>query len=197
MRSARQRGPGGQELRDVELPFDPDVDLRYERGHRAGRFGRSRLRRRHRRWDVLGAIAAGGALGAVARYGVGIAVPTAPGGFPWATFLINVAGCFLLGVLMVFVLDVWPPSRYARPFLGVGVLGGFTTFSTYAVEARDLIDRGELALANAYVVNSLLGGLAAVWLGITCARLVARLPVPRAPRRTTPKSQPPESRSPR
>lgn len=176
-------GPG---VRDVALPIDPDVDLRYGRAHPGRRGQRRAGRGRRRRWDVLCVIAGGGVIGAVGRYGVGVALPTAAGEFPWATLIVNISGCFLLGLLMVFVSDVWPPSRYLRPFLGVGVLGGFTTFSTYAVEARDLIARGQLALADAYVLDSLVGGLAAVWLGITCARLIARLPVPRAPRRNHP-----------
>src|SRR4051794_14883819 len=86
-----------------------------------------------RRWDVALVIAAGGALGSLARWGLNEALPQEGGRFPWATFAENVGGCLVLGVLMVFLLDVWRPTRYGRPFLAIGVLGGFTTFSTYTV----------------------------------------------------------------
>lgn len=71
---------------------------------------------------------------------------------------------------MVFVLDVWPPHRYLRPFLGVGLLGGYTTFSTYMLESRDLLADGQLVTAFNYLGGSLLAGLIAVWLGIASAR---------------------------
>jgi CrcB protein len=122
------------------------------------------------RWDVLLVIAAGGALGSVARWGLGEAFADAVGSFPRATFVENVGGCFLLGVLMVFVVDVWPPSRYVRPFLGVGVLGGFTTFSTYLLDTRSLIDAHHGALASTYLFGTLAVGLLAVWAGIALTR---------------------------
>ena len=91
----------------------------------------SRVRRVVRtRWDLLLVVAAGGALGAAGRFGAAKALPSAPDEFPWSTFLVNATGCLLLGLLMVCALDVWPTSRYLRPFLGVGLLGGYTTFST-------------------------------------------------------------------
>ena len=140
---------------------------------------RRRPARRDRGLDVLGVIAFGGGLGSVTRYLVSTALPVRPGHFPWATFLVNLSGCFALGLLMVFVVEIWPPRRYLRPFLGVGVLGGFTTFSTFAVEIRGLAAGGVRALADAYALNSLVGGLAAVWCGITLARLIARRPARR------------------
>lgn len=136
-----------------------------------------RVARRDRQLDVLLVIALGGGLGSVARYLVGVALPVRDGHFPWATFLINLSGCFALGLLMVFVVEVWPPRRYLRPFACVGLLGGFTTFSTFAVEIRGLAARGAGALADAYALNSLIGGLAAVWCGIALARFIARRPV--------------------
>lgn len=135
-----------------------------------------RRRRRDRQRDVVAAIALGGGLGSTARYLIATALPVRPGHFPWSTFLINMAGCFALGVLMVFVLEIWPPHRYARPFLGIGVLGGFTTFSTFAVETRGLVAHGAWGLAAAYALGSLAGGLAAVWCGGALARLIARRP---------------------
>jgi CrcB protein len=77
---------------------------------------------------------------------------------------------------MVFVLDVWPSQRYVRPFLGVGVLGGYTTFSTYMLDARLLLGEGQVLTAFAYLGGSLLAGLLAVWAGIASARLIALRP---------------------
>ncbi|CAM5350095.1 Putative fluoride ion transporter CrcB [Streptomyces microflavus] len=86
---------------------------------------------------VLGAVAAGGALGALARYGALVLWPTADGGFPWTVFAVNVSGCALIGVLMVLTVERGRVTHpLVRPFLGVGVLGGFTTFSTYAADVR-------------------------------------------------------------
>lgn len=127
------------------------------------------------RWDVLLVIGVGGALGSLARWGVGELLPWNGDGFPWATFVENLSGAFLLGVLMVLVLDVWAPRRYVRPFLGVGLLGGYTTFSTYMLEARDLLAAGAVPLATAYLFGTLLAGLLAVWVGVGVARFAVRL----------------------
>lgn len=155
--------------RSADLPVDPDtaVDAREPAVAEGTSFLRSR-------WDVLLVISAGGALGSVARWGVGELLPWTGTGFPWATFVENVSGGFVLGVLMVFLLDVWAPHRYLRPFLGVGLLGGYTTFSTYMLESRDLLVAGQPVTAFAYLAGSLLAGLAAVWLGIALARLRTR-----------------------
>ncbi|GAA6526330.1 fluoride efflux transporter CrcB [Intrasporangium sp. DVR] len=126
------------------------------------------------RLDVLAVIALGGALGAAARYGTGQLWPTTPGGLPWATLVVNVAGSFLLGLLMVYVTDVWPPRRYVRPFLGVGVLGGFTTFSAYALDARALLADGRATAALAYVAGTLALALAAVVAGALVGRVLTR-----------------------
>jgi CrcB protein len=124
------------------------------------------------RWDILLVIAAGGAIGSLARWGLGEAFSGGrDGSFPWATFIENITGSFALGVLMVFVIDVWPPSRYVRPFVGVGVLGGFTTFSTYALDTRTLVVADRAPLAAVYLFGTLIAGLAAVWLGVALARL--------------------------
>jgi len=121
-------------------------------------------RRRPARVDrrVLAAISAGGSAGALARYGLGLALPHLA-----VTFAINVSGCLLIGVLMVLVTDVWPGHRLLRPFLGTGVLGGYTTFSTYAV---DVLHSG----AAGYAVGTPLAALAAVYTGITITRLGVR-----------------------
>jgi fluoride exporter len=148
---------------EAELPVDPDVDL-----HRDPAPARVR-----REWPVLAAIALGGGLGSVARELVGRAWPTAAGGFPWGTFLVNVSGSFGLGIVLVLVLQVWRPGRYARPFLAVGFLGGFTTFSTFAAEIHGLLERGRWALGDGYAIGSVLAGLAAVWLGMAATRRLA------------------------
>ncbi|MCK9823516.1 CrcB family protein [Nocardioides cavernae] len=155
------------------LPIDPDVD------------GPGVLRSHA---DVLAVIAAGGALGSVARWAVGEALPADSHGFPWSTFVENCTGAFALGALMVLVLDVWPPHRYLRPFLGVGVLGGYTTFSTYMLDARGLLAAGHEVTAFAYLAGTLLVGLLAVWLGIVGAR--ATVAGARRRRRSTHHEQP-------
>lgn len=156
---------------DRRLPIDPDVvDSDVAEGEsQAGRPGAPLGAVVRTRWDILVVIAAGGALGAAARFGFGELLPHERRDLPWSTFLVNVSGCFGLGFLMVFLVAVWSSSRYLRPFLGVGFLGGYTTFSTYALEARDLIaQRPELA--GLYLFGSVFAGLAAVWLGIVAAQ---------------------------
>ncbi|MFE6692210.1 fluoride efflux transporter CrcB [Streptomyces sp. NPDC057743] len=121
-------------------------------------------------WPVIGAVAVGGALGASARYGAGLLWPSARDAFPWTTLLINVVGCALMGVLMVLITEVWTAHRLLRPFLGTGVLGGFTTFSTYAVDIQRLVGAGRLPLALAYLAGTLLAALAAVALAAATTR---------------------------
>ncbi|MGI5271449.1 FluC/FEX family fluoride channel [Nonomuraea sp. CA-218870] len=124
---------------------------------------------------VLAAIAAGGAAGALARLAAESLLPAQRGAFPWATFGVNVAGCALIGVLMVVVTEVAARApRLARPFLGVGVLGGFTTFSTYAVQVRDLLAAGATAVAAAYLAGTLAAAVAATWAGMRITRALAR-----------------------
>ncbi|WP_042427355.1 fluoride efflux transporter FluC [Streptacidiphilus anmyonensis] len=128
------------------------------------------------RWDldVVAVIAVGGGIGSIARYGLARAIPTPAGGFPWATLITNVVGCAVLGGLMYLVLEVWPPSRYRRPFLGVGVCGGFTTFSTAMVETRGLLGGGHLGTAGLYLLASVVLGLLAVFGGAALARTLPR-----------------------
>lgn len=120
--------------------------------------------------SVLAAVAFGGALGASARYGASLLWPTATGAFPWTTLAVNGAGCALMGVLMVLITEVWRAHRLARPFLGTGVLGGFTTFSTYAVDIRQLTDLGEARTALGYLALTVGVALAAVWAGAGLTR---------------------------
>lgn len=122
-----------------------------------------------RRRDILLVIALGGALGAGGRYGMARAIPHTSTEFPWSTLLTNVAGCFAIGVLMVIVVERLSGSRLVRPFFGTGLLGGFTTFSTYAVDLRELLGHGQPALAAAYLAVTLIAGLLAVALGLRAA----------------------------
>jgi fluoride exporter len=144
------------------LPHDSDVDLHDQR------------QRRELRWDVLVAIAVGGAVGASARHGLGLLLPPAPTGFPWATFVINVSGSFLIGVLMVLISRVWTRPRLVRPFFGVGVLGGFTTFSTYVVDIQRLVTAGVPGMALLYLAGTLVAAVAATFGGITLTGRVVR-----------------------
>jgi CrcB protein len=98
------------------------------------------------RWDVLLAIGAGGALGSLARYGLSEAIPHPRGGFAVATLITNVVGCLLIGVLMGVLTTMARPHRLLRPFLGVGILGGFTTFSTYVIDTLDQLTTGRTEL---------------------------------------------------
>jgi len=110
---------------------------------------------------TLAAVAAGGVLGALARYGISAAWDSV-----WAVWAVNVTGCFLIGALMV-VIDRRPVSALLRPFVGVGVLGGYTTFSTAMVD----VQRGAGLL---YLGATLVAALVAVWLGTLLAEAVAR-----------------------
>jgi CrcB protein len=116
---------------------------------------------------LLGAVAAGGVLGSLGRYTVGLALPHASGTFAWSTFLVNVTGSLAMGVLVVWVLAMAEPHPWLRPFLGVGVLGGWTTFSSYALDIHAMVDAGREPAAAAYLVGSLVVGLVAVGLGIS------------------------------
>lgn len=134
-------------------------------------------RRLIRHADVLGVVALGGAVGSAGKHAVGLALPTSSGGFPWATFLVNITGCFMLGLLMVVLTEIWRRGRYLRPFLGVGVLGGYTTFSTVTTETLTLAREGQWLLTNSYLLDTMIAGLAAVWLGVIIARAATRRPI--------------------
>ncbi|MDJ0384268.1 CrcB family protein [Streptomyces sp. G-G2] len=143
--------------------IDPDVDLHVP------------AQRAERRWPTLAAVSAGGALGASARYGVSLVWPAGPAAFPWATFWTNVAGCALIGVLMVLISEGGRSAHpLVRPLLGTGVLGGFTTFSTYAVDFERLLDRGEAATALTYAGLTVVGALVAVWAAASVTRRAVR-----------------------
>jgi CrcB protein len=160
-------GPGQQDGKD--LPVDPGVPQTTPATAR--RWANWVLRER---WDILLVIAAGGALGSLARWAVTEVVSNDPWHLPWGTFLENVGGAFALGLLMVFVLDVWPPHRYLRPFLAVGVLGGYTTFSTYMLDTHALLVDGHAPAALGYLFGTMIIGLLAVGAGVLLARITVR-----------------------
>jgi fluoride exporter len=110
----------------------------------------------------LAAIFIGGCLGALARFGLVELLPPHPGSWPWATFIANVAGAFALGYLTTRLQERLPLSAYRRPFLGTGVCGGLTTFSTLQVELLDMLDHGSGGLALGYATASLAAGLVAL-----------------------------------
>ncbi|WP_103516509.1 fluoride efflux transporter CrcB [Streptomyces sp. SM10] len=146
--------------------IDPDVDLAVP-AQRAEMGGASGLR-------VLAAIAAGGGAGAVARYAAMLAWPAGGDGLPWAVLAVNVTGCALIGVLMVLTAERGAVTHpLVRPFLGVGVLGGFTTFSTYAVDVTRLLVRQQVLTALVYAAATAVAALGAVWGAAALTRALA------------------------
>ena len=116
------------------------------------------------------AVGAGGFLGALGRYELGLAWPTRAGHFPWTTFTINVSGAFLLGLVLALLLERGGSTRYVRPFFCVGVLGAWTTMSTFAVEGDLLVKDGHVATALVYVVATVVVGVSFTWIGVALAR---------------------------
>ena len=119
---------------------------------------------------MLSAISAGGVVGALARYWLSVLLPHTPGEWPMATWLTNVSGCLLIGVLMLLVTEVWPNQRLLRPFLGVGVLGGYTTFSTAMLDVRALVQAGRPGVGLLYLGGTAAAAVVAVALGWFGAR---------------------------
>jgi CrcB protein len=111
---------------------------------------------------ILGVVALGGVIGSLARYGLAEAVPHGSAGFPWATFVTNVVGCFAIGVLLA---RLTPRHHHLlRPFLGTGILGGFTTFSTFAVDTEKLL-HVQMVVAFVYFFGTIAAALAAATIG--------------------------------
>ncbi|MFN2607169.1 MAG: fluoride efflux transporter CrcB [Acidimicrobiales bacterium] len=158
------------------VPIDPDLSpsdaAEPSPTHRPVRQPRPRRRRHRASADILAAIAAGAALGGPARYEVAQLVHVAQDGFPWATFWTNISGSFLLGLVLVLVIERFPPTRYVRPFFATGFLGAYTTFSTFAVETDLLVKSGHVVTAALYASASLAAGVIAAWTGILVARLL-------------------------
>lgn len=115
-------------------------------------------------------VAVGGAVGAVARYGAGaLSLALGLAGFPWATFLVNVVGGLAMGALAGWLGE---GGAALRLLLGVGVLGGFTTFSAFSLDAVRLLEANQIGLAAAYVLGSTILSIGACWLGFVLARSV-------------------------
>jgi CrcB protein len=117
-------------------------------------------------------VALGGGLGAAARFGVSLAVPARADAWPLATFLINVSGSLAIGILAGWLSTRGESGEQWRLFLGVGVLGGFTTFSAYSLETLRMIERNDWLGASTYSIGSVLAGLVAVAIGMGLAKRV-------------------------
>ncbi len=117
------------------------------------------------------AVVVGGAVGALARWQIGVALAGDPGTFPWATLVVNVTGAFGLGVAVVLLTERLRPTRYVRQLVAIGFFGAYTTFSTMAVEGVKLIDTGHGGTALLYWLVTLVAGQAAGVYGIWTGRL--------------------------
>ena len=127
---------------------------------------------------TLLAIAAGGAVGSVARYLAVVAVGQWLGTrFPFGTLAVNVLGCFTMGVLSETALRVWEPGPELRAFLLVGVLGGFTTFSSFSLDVGTLVGRNELLPAMGYVLASVVLTILGFFAGLAAVRFLAAVSV--------------------
>ncbi len=121
------------------------------------------------------AVFAGGFLGAVARAGLAEALPHDPGQWPWATFIVNIVGAFALGYFTTRLQERLPLSSYRRPFLGTGVCGGLTTFSTMQLELLTMIE-ADVTLALAYAAASVVGGFLAIAVATNMVRRARLVP---------------------
>lgn len=148
----------GRRSPHVALPLDPDFDdIEPPPGP---------LRRVTAHWRTLLLIAAGGAVGGLARYEIGLAWTTTGGTFPWPTFAINTSGALVLALLVVVVTERATHAGYVRAALGTGLCGAYTTFSSVVVSADRLAAHGHPGLAAGYVAASLGAGIVAAALGL-------------------------------
>ena len=118
----------------------------------------------------LGAIFAGGAVGAAIRTALSEAAPAHPGSWPWVTFSVNVVGCLLLGYFVTRLQERLPLTAYRRPLLGTGLCGALTTFSTFQLELLRLLDHDHVGLAILYAAGSLVAGFLGVLIGTAGVR---------------------------
>jgi fluoride exporter len=138
---------------------------------------RASPRERLHRWfdhraGIYAAIFVGGFIGGALRYLLDKSFPAPSGTFPWTIFLVNVGGSFGLTLLLVLIIDVWQPGPFVRPLLATGLIGAFTTFSTYVLAADQLWARGNEGTAVTYVVGSIVAGLAAASVGLVIGRAI-------------------------
>lgn len=123
--------------------------------------------------NMVLAIAAGGALGSVARYGTMIWMGRLLGtGLPYGTLIVNVLGGFVMGALIELMALVWSPSEAVRAFLTVGIMGGYTTFSTFSLDAWYLIQRGDYGAGTIYIVASVVLSILGLVAGLHLVRAV-------------------------
>jgi len=124
--------------------------------------------------QLILAVAAGGALGSVARYLAGVGSTKLFGlAFPWGTLIINIAGSFLIGAFVELFALKWDLPQEARVFFTVGICGGFTTFSTFSLDAYVLMERGSLWLAAGYVAGSVALSIGALVAALHLVRALA------------------------
>lgn len=123
---------------------------------------------------LIFAIASGGALGAVLRHFMNNAVVGMTGGaFPWGIFAINILGSFLMGVCVSLFAHMWEPPQEVKAFLTAGVLGGFTTFSTFSLDAVTLMERGAPGAAALYMAGSVAFAVGGLYAGMVVVRVLA------------------------
>jgi fluoride exporter len=120
----------------------------------------------------VAAIFAGGAIGTLLRAGLAEAFPHPATAWPWPTFAVNIAACFLLGYFVTRLQERLPLSSYRRPLLGTGLCGGLSTFSTMQLEILKMIDARAWGLAAGYTVTSVVAGYAAIYLATAMVRRV-------------------------
>lgn len=151
------------------FPLDPDLEPS-DRAEPSPTHRPSTGPAHRARPGVLGAVFAGGLLGTLGRYELGLVWPSSGDRFPLATFVVNTTGAFLLGLLLTLLLERLGPTRYLRPFLATGLLGGWTTYSTFAVDTATAARAGHPGLAAGYVLATLAAGLLAAVVGIFLGR---------------------------
>ncbi|RZJ22201.1 MAG: fluoride efflux transporter CrcB [Acinetobacter sp.] len=110
-------------------------------------------------------VALGGAVGASLRYGAGVLLFKPSSGFPWTTWWVNLCGCLLAGIFFAYSQKFPVLQNEARLFLMVGILGGFTTFSSFGLETFQLLKHGQIVLALGYVISSVIAGVMVLALG--------------------------------
>jgi fluoride exporter len=125
--------------------------------------------------QMIFAIAAGGAIGSLLRHYMNMALShiLPDSFFPWGTFSINILGSFIMGILTAAFTYVWEPSEAARVFLTVGILGGFTTFSTFSLDIVVLMERGSYGAAAFYTAGSVLLAIGSLYGGLWLVRSIA------------------------
>ena len=118
-------------------------------------------------------VMAGGAVGAALRFQLARALPLSSGGWPWPTFVANLLGGLAMGLLAAWLWQKGDVGEPWRLLIGVGLLGGFTTFSAFSLEMAQMIERGQASLAFGYAVVSVLAALAALFAGLALGRVLA------------------------